>query len=191
MRGLLPYVLPFALPTLCCAPARAEVSEQLSYQHYAVAHRPGQSLLAAINGATTIRQNGEVFHGHTRWNVRWDYRWRFDTQGRCTITSVNTRLESVITLPRLSTADPQVERQFAAYLEPLRRHELGHVQVGRNAARRIDQAIQNLPTMSSCELLSATANQRGSALIEEAKREELQYDQETGHGRTQGAWLPR
>lgn len=41
MRGLLPYVLPFALPTLCCAPARAEVSEQLSYQHYAVAHRPG------------------------------------------------------------------------------------------------------------------------------------------------------
>ncbi len=191
MRGVLlawPACLMAALLPLS---AVAEVSEQLVYGYYTVEQPPGQSLRQSLNQATPIRHDGEVFHGHTNWRVQWRFRWHEDQGGRCRLVQNKTALTADITLPDLARADEPTRRVFGTYLGALKTHELGHYQIARSVARKVDEAILGLPAMSSCALLERTANQLGRDLIAQGNLADRQYDQTTGHGRTQGAWLPR
>lgn len=184
---LLPVCLFGAQPML----ARAELAEQLVYKYYKAEHAPGRSLRDSLNLATPIRHDGEVFHGHTNWHVQWRFRWQQDERGRCRLVQNRTELTADITLPELSKADEPTRRAFDAYLPPLKAHELGHFQIAQSVARKIDDGILALPAMNSCAQLERAANQLGRDLIEQGNLADKQYDQTTGHGRTQGAWLPR
>lgn len=171
--------------------ARAEVTEKLSYSTYTVEHKAGQSMLQVLNLASPIREGGQVFHGFTKWNVRWTLQWHFDARGECQITGHVTALTGVITLPELFSPDAQARQTFSTYIAALRQHEMGHYQIAQLAARRIDEGLQALPMMPSCEELSRKANQLGTRLVEQARQDGFDYDRQTEHGRTQGAWLPR
>lgn len=172
-------------------PAQADLNVALSYQYYGVGQPAGMPLLQALDRATPIRENGQVFHGHTQWNIQWNYRWHQQPDGRCQLTQNNTTLSAKVTLPELRQAEPAAKRAFAPYFEALRLHELGHVDLARIAARKIDAAILALPQMDSCTQLEQSANQQGLQLLEQARHSHREYDRTTGHGRTQGAWLPR
>ena len=171
-------------------PAIAEVYETLSYMTYVANHKPGTSLLQALNNASPIREDGEIFHGHATWHIEWQYKWRQEPNGPCFFTQNNTTLTSEVTLPEL-VSEYQANREVSNYLESLRRHELGHVEIARSAAKKIDEAINSLPPMDSCPLLEQTANQLGQQLLEQARQAGRNYDQTTQHGRTQGAYIIR
>lgn len=81
--------------------------------------------------------------------------------------------------------------RFRQYLAALRVHEEGHLAIGLEAAQAIDRAIAAMPEMPSCALLQGQANATAQRLLEAAKQKERDYDLRTGHGRSQGAWLPR
>ena len=55
----------------------------------------------------------------------------------------------------------------------------------------IDEEILSLPRMDSCDELTERANQLGRQLVEQTRQKQRNYDQETQHGRTQGARLQR
>ena len=80
---------------------RAGVSQQVEHRYYDVDQRPGESLLAALNGASPLRDGGRTFHAYTAWNVHWQFRWNAAPGGTCRIASVATRLAVAMTLPRL------------------------------------------------------------------------------------------
>jgi predicted secreted Zn-dependent protease len=167
----------------------AEVSDNLSYKFYEAQSEPGKSLLEILNGASPIRHNGEIFHGYTQTNIEWNYRWNEEPNGRCTITGNTTNLIAEITLPTLVSSIDHLRFEFSQYIEPLRRHELGHYKMAQDAAKKIDAAILSLPPMVSCKSLEQVANRRAQGILDQANEESRIYDEITRHGRTQGAWL--
>ena len=170
--------------------ATAEISESLRFKYYAAEHRPGSTLLAALNAGSPIRHEGKIFHAYTAWTVRWQFRWWEERDGRCRLTENHTRLAVEITLPKLSSTEAAARTAFDRYLVALRAHEMAHVRIARSAAERINRGILQLPAMASCKALEVAANNLGQRLLQEAAAEEKLMDQQTGHGSRQGAILP-
>lgn len=169
--------------------ACAELQENIRSTYYNAEHRAGTTLLATLNHYSPIRQNSQIFHAYTGWNIQWNFRWWEERDGRCRITSNQTRLQVEITLPRLVSSDPAVRSRFDRYLDALRAHEMEHVAIGRRYARRIDEGIRRLPQMTSCAALSRAANTLGEKLLQEAVAAEREMDRQTAHGARQGATL--
>ncbi|MET1078656.1 MAG: DUF922 domain-containing protein [Pseudomonas sp.] len=167
-------------------PAVAQVDEQLDYQYYSADADAHTSLGEAISAASSIRQDGKVFHGYTKWFVKWRYRWQ-QRSGRCQLTEVTTTLSGNITLPRLQGGTPRQRREFERYFEALRGHELGHYGYGQTAARQIDDELSALQPTSNCKILESTANALAQELLDQQVALEKRYDIDTRHGATQGA----
>lgn len=188
---MLRHLLFGSVLALSCAtlPAAAEVVEHLQQRSYPVSAAAEQRLYEAIDAASPIRQDGRVFHGYTRWDLNWRFATQARSDGRCRITSVFVELRITIDLPELREGSEAQRAAFAAYLPALREHEMGHAQNGRDAAAAIERRIFILPEMRSCIELNQQANQIGQQAVAEFQRRDVQYDQRTQHGKTQGAWL--
>lgn len=172
------------------APTRNGVSENLTYTYYAARNlNPSRSLKMTLNEASPIRENGEVFHGHTKWYVEWRFQWAEKPDGSCKISNVSTNVSASITLPRLDEAPSEQRQLFDNFLSALRLHELGHFNIGKGAATAVHVGILNLPEMLSCKELETAANELGNRILDEHRMQEIQYDESTSHGKTQGAWL--
>jgi predicted secreted Zn-dependent protease len=178
---------PAALLILLAGAARAEVTESLDYYDYTARPSRGQTLRQALDDASPIREDGELFHGHTKWHIRWAFKWWREADGRCRITSNRTTLDLEITLPELQGGSAAMQRRFASFRDALHEHELGHAQIARDTAEEIDREILGLPEMDSCDELEAEANRVGHAQMRESKRLQKQFDEDTEHGRSQGA----
>ena len=174
---------------LLAAECSAEVGESLDYTYYPVNAQRGQAVRAALQAVTPIRENGQVFYGYTKWNVRWNFRWNENPDRSCKITSVNTSVSGTITLPQLAGGDDGQRATFDRYVTALKEHEIGHFRIGKSAAQAIDAQIMSLPAASSCASLEKNANDGAYALLEMYKQNERKYDVDTEHGRTQGARL--
>jgi len=171
--------------------ARAEVTETVNYVTYPVRHETGTSLARAINAATPVIDGNKKYHGHTRWDIQWRYTYDKTSDLRtCKVKAISVTLKATITLPELSSKDDKVIAQFNHYLPALKKHELGHLQIAQETAKKIDKTLLAHPALPSCELLKTALNANGMALTEEAKTQDVQYDAQTRHGQTQGAYLP-
>jgi predicted secreted Zn-dependent protease len=170
-------------------PAVAEVVEQVSYVGYDVKAEGGKSLAAMLNDASPFRGDGRVLYAYTTWHIAWNYRYTQSPGSRCGIQSVRTVLTVTITLP--APTDPTIlsSVQFTKLIAALRMHEQGHYTIARNAASDVDRGIAALAQADSCPQLGTRANDFGTKVIDDAKQVELQYDRDTQHGKTQGAWL--
>lgn len=187
---LRPILRASVLATFCYAtPAPAELIEHLGYRNYPVAVSPGQSLRQAINAASPIHRDGQVFHGYTRWQVNWRFATQARSDGRCHLTRIQVDLNITIDQPELRKDDAARHPAFTSYLHALREHELGHARIGREAATSIERRIFILPEMADCGALEQRANELGHQTMTEFQRRDIEYDRQTGHGKTQGAWL--
>lgn len=178
-----------AAPCAAAPGAFAGVSERVEHLYYDVDQRPGDTLLAALNSASPVRVGGRTFHAYTAWNVRWHFRWNAAPGGMCRITSVATQLEVKMTLPRLRSVLAPAAAEFRRYYPALLLHEEGHRQLARDAAQEVDRTLETLPPMARCGDLEREANARGHEIVEAARQRELEYDQRTRQGCTQGACL--
>ena len=178
--------LAFALAAL---PARAGVSETLDYTDYAVQGDHRGSLGLVLDENSPIRHDGQTYHAYTSWLVVWHYTWRADGNGSCRIVQTDTDLHSTITLPRLDGGSPLMRERFERYLTALREHELGHHQIGLQAAQEVDRQLQGMPPMADCQRLETAANKLAARTVNRFKDEERTYDLITVHGRLQGARL--
>jgi predicted secreted Zn-dependent protease len=167
----------------------AEVQEKLVYGHYDAEASPGRSLAAILNDSSPYRPSGQVFHSNTSWNVDWKFQSMTLPDGRCKIVRVITQLSGEIDLPRLLGAERPLKEQFETYLAALRVHELGHYAIGKQAAIAVDGKLLALPVMSNCDALESAARDLGARVLGEYEAKGIQYDVDTGHGKTQGAWL--
>ena len=169
--------------------AFAEVIESLDYQYYDVDVAENQSLLFALNQASRIEQDGKISHGITKWEVRWNYRWSSDKDGMCKIISSTTNIRGTILLPRLTNSTEDQWNQFDSFFSALLKHEQGHYQIGKDAAKAIDEQILSLPPSSDCRALEKAVNGIANQTLDEYKKKDKEYDSNTMHGKTQGTWL--
>jgi predicted secreted Zn-dependent protease len=168
----------------------AEVKASLDYLYYTANANPGGSLTAILKRSTPVHADGVDYFAWTSWHVAWHYRWHFNADGACRITESTTELASTITLPRLVNGTTMQINVMNHFLAALRVHELGHFNIGREAADDIDQAILSLPQMANCEALGSEANGVAQRLLDGRRVAEKRYDAETAHGKSQGAVLP-
>ncbi|MFZ3002862.1 MAG: DUF922 domain-containing protein [Undibacterium umbellatum] len=174
-----------------CPLARAEILETVDYIKYPVRHEVGTSLARAINAATPVIDGHMKNHSHTRWDMQWRYTYDKTSDLRtCKVKAISVTLKATITLPELSSKDDKVIAQFNNYLPALKKHELGHLQIAQETAKKIDQRLLAQAALPSCDILKTVLNAQGMALTEEAKTLGVQYDAQTRHGQTQGAYLP-
>jgi predicted secreted Zn-dependent protease len=166
----------------------AEVRSSLDYLYYNADANLGGSLTAILKRSAPASMEGHL--GWTSWHVNWHYHWHFNADGACRITESTTELAATITLPSLVNGTTTQVTAMNSFLAALRVHELGHVNIGRQAADAIDQAILALPQMANCELLGSQANRAAQQILDQWRNAEKRYDAETGSGRSQGAVLP-
>ena len=169
--------------------ANADVIQHSTrYDYYAVHQKAGRSLLAALNEVTPISEDEKKFHGKAKWNVKWNIKWSFSPE-RCELTQVKVDVFSTILLPKIIADDVSVNDYFVTFLNSLRIHEIGHVRNGINAAYEIESVVQKIPPKQNCDALTAATQRVVSTVIKKYELLDIRYDKETGHGKTQGAWI--
>lgn len=182
-------ILVLFILTWVCSASIAEVVENLEYKFYRVPLEPGASLSKAIDAVTPFNDGGRKYHGFTKWKIAWNYRYDKQVNGSCKITTVSVKLNANITLPELISNDETANNHFKTYLSALKTHELGHLKIAQETAKKIEQSMLMQEALSDCHLLETALNARGNALISDANVQDKQYDAETKHGKTQGALL--
>ena len=184
-----------SLPLLAClglivAPGlRAEVHEALDYDHYEAHATPGRPVVLALNEASPFRPGDQVFHSATAWFLDWKVRPEPTADGRCRVGSVRVDLHGRMTLPRLVGGNKEQRQRFDSYLLRLREHELGHYEIGREAAHELERQFYDLRPAHSCSELQKEAREAGARLLPVYEAMGDTYDLQTQHGITQGAWL--
>jgi predicted secreted Zn-dependent protease len=175
---------------LGCAPLLARTPARIDQRTYPVDLANTTDLRGALSAASPIREGGRVYHGYTRWFVRWHSFWRVN-DGLCRMQRVSTEVDIEFTLPNATRQprDRALRQRYTDFLNALRTHEQGHADFALQAAQQIEQALMAVPPQPDCDQLSAAANARGHAIIEHTRANERAYDDRTGHGRTQGAFL--
>ena len=158
------------------------------YHYYQVKAESTKTLLAAINNASPVRHKGEVRHGYTETHVKWNYRWK-EANGICRIKHVSVDLTVTYTLPELTTTSAATRRTWNQWFAKLLMHERGHKTVAFKVAEEIETALYELPAMATCQQLSDLANSTAYALLDQAQPRHDQYDKDTNHGETEGAFL--
>lgn len=184
----------------CAAPAQdtgfgpvpTGMTVRLKDDYYDVRGATAAELRRAMREAGPT-SDGRRWDGNARWNVRW--RFRYGMQGGlCRMSDVTVEYTSTITMPRWNppaNASAMLRRQWLDYERALRAHEEGHRNIGAEAAREVLRLIGTV-TSPHCEYIAEEANGLGRRTVDAFRALQKQYDEETSHGRTQGAiWPPR
>ena len=171
---------------LSVSSAHAEITDTLDYEYYDVAANPKQRLVSLLNNASPIREDGKIFHGYTKWNIRWKFSYRKNKSSECKLETTTVTLDTKITLPRLVGDSPEQQMQMARYLIVLRKHEMGHYQIAQEAAA-VEQKLASLSSRADCPELGKAANEVAKETVNIYNEKDRAYDLETDHGKSQGA----
>lgn len=172
------------------SPVKHGVTEKLTFSYYeAMYSSSGQSIYSMLQNVSPIRQDGKIYLGYTSTSIEWVFNRFEHRDGRCRLTDVEVKYSATITLPKLRGAGEVDMSKFESFLTALRRHEMGHYDIGREIAEKIDKGVSGLPEMPSCKQLDLSVNDLGNRILEDSKNMGSDYDRVTDYGRSQGAWL--
>ena len=128
----------------------------------------------------------------TEWRVTWQFGVR-PTAGGCRCSSFGTQTTITITLPRWiapTNAPDTVKQVWQKYAAALGHHEAGHAAIALAAAADIRKRVREAGEGSDCAGLKKRINDLGRQVIEEHRKRDKDYDEQTQHGATEGASLP-
>ena len=166
--------------------AETNVVEDILF--YEVAPTSKRDLLKTLNSASPIRENGDVFHANTKYQINWRLWWK-SNNNQCSLTKVETTLTLKYTMPQLKSSKPDVNVVWSNWYPNLEIHEKGHGKLAKDAAYKIDKNLRAISPQANCNLLEKAANKLAHQLMDKLKRASKQYDIKTNHGETQNAWL--
>jgi predicted secreted Zn-dependent protease len=127
---------------------------------------------------------GRRFDGLTTWGLRWGFGYD-QTSSSCRVRDATIELEAVITLPALEDESVLPESQLVqwqAYVEKLRQHEDGHVNIYRAGAQELSNEVLALGEMPDCGQLGSALSALKEAKLSRVAQADRNYDLETGHG---------
>ncbi|WP_429380290.1 DUF922 domain-containing protein [Pseudomonas laurylsulfatiphila] len=170
-------------------PAKPNVTFQISY--YPVS---GHSIAEIRNsiGQNTPSKEGDVFYAGV---TIWDLNSSFDMVGSpsgCTLTNSQVYLNTTIHLPQLadqSLVSDGVRSEWTRFSNALKTHEMMHAKNAYRAASTLLSKINNLSTSVQCDRARIIIQEGTDALIKRITEFDRDLDNETEHGRTQGAYL--
>lgn len=166
----------------------AEVVPRIEYDYYEVSPERGRTLSMSLFNATPVFHEGKTFAGLTKS----DFGYRYDTfqpvDDVCQLQNIEVTANCLITLPRLTNADPQLSSAFAKYLESLKAHELEHCRITTYFANEFEQYLLKAGE-DKCQAQRSAIEAEYGKVIDELNREQQLYDRRTVHGKYEGADL--
>ncbi|WP_412070155.1 DUF922 domain-containing protein [Rubrivirga sp. IMCC43871] len=171
------------------APPRT-IRPRVSTRTYAVTGTTEREVLRSLLDAGP-RDGDDIFFGLTQTEL--DVRYEPTAiSGGCVIRDTEVDLDIVITLPEwLPATDLALDLQsdWRRFRRALEAHEDRHRAIAVEGAERAFDAVAEL-YRPSCEEADSEARRRLEVLGVEIKAEHRRFDQETGHGKTDGAVWP-
>ncbi|MEM1118336.1 MAG: DUF922 domain-containing protein [Bacteroidota bacterium] len=134
---------------------------------------------------------GEQFFGMTQADMRLEYRTA-ETNTECFLVDVEVRLGVETTLPawdRPRGVDGALRSDWHRFLSALTRHEARHKEIVEEGAAKVYRAVASL-RRPTCAEVEAEARRRLDRIEIEMEAAHRLYDEQTGHGRTEGAAWP-
>jgi predicted secreted Zn-dependent protease len=134
--------------------------------------------------AKEIQSKGpDGYAGYTNWYIRWG--WPGFDHEECDLTKAWITAKVSLTMPSWvppADAPEDLIRNWNRFNQALNVHEQGHVNNVVKALPLLQSAIQN----SDCITADSAANQ----VLDKLRGWDVQFDDKTDHGRTQGAVFP-
>ena len=166
----------------------AEIKIVESYRFYKVATKSKSNILEDLNNASPIREEGNVFHGYTRYDIKWKFWWK-SNNNKCEVTKVETNLKLKYTMPSLISSNSEIKVIWSNWYPNLEIHEKGHGDLAKDTAYKIDKKLTALGSKANCDLLKNEGNKIAYRLMANLKEANKIYDRKTNHGETQKAWI--
>jgi predicted secreted Zn-dependent protease len=168
------------------------VSIRVDHDPYRVRGTTHDAIRRSLDRRSTYEDaQGQTWDGGTTWHFRW--RWETAEDGGCQIVRPALTGDITVTVPALVVprrTDAGAVDRFAAYLDALWQHEVGHVDRAARAARAGVDSRARLPPATTCAEAQAAAKSTGAAAMKALDAEQRAYDRATDHGATQGATFP-
>jgi predicted secreted Zn-dependent protease len=143
-----------------------------------------------IRGSTETELAKEIqtkgpdgYAGYTNWYIRWG--WPGFGHEECDLSKAWITTKVSVTLPEWDppTGVPaDLIKNWTEFNTALYKHEMGHVGNINNALPLIQQAIQGADCI--------TADSAADQVLDKLRGWDVEYDDKTDHGRTQGAVFP-
>lgn len=176
--------------TFFCGLVQAEPQIAVQEQYYEVR---GATLDAVWKDIRHKAPGGGGVHpGFTNRSVVWSY----EVQGagdQCAPTQLKVTAAIVRYLPRWidgPSADSETGKEWTRFVKALGVHEDGHVKIGLKVARSVEIAMRQAAAKNQdCSRMKAALEAAAQKVVTEGRLLDAQYDQETQHGKSQGAVL--
>lgn len=179
-------VISFLISVVLSSVAFSEPLVSEEYEYYYVNPNTRADILTSLKENSPIHENGKIMYGSSNSDVKWNLKWKHNSQ-ICWITSVNTKVNTTYTLPKLIEGGSGIDDFWANWYPNLLTHERGHHKLAIDAAEEIERTIRKMPSFSTCDLLEKNANNIVLESINKLRRLQKDYDKRTNHGETQGA----
>jgi len=176
--------------TLLVAGVGAAVDIEETLEHYDISGSKAGQLKRAMKRLGP-REGGGRYVAYTEWILTWTYTFD-ERETECRFDSFDVRAAITMTLPRWDPGDDapvELVERWERFIEALERHENGHARIALEAAASIDAAVSALGPRASCDELEREADATARDKVERYRHRERRYDEETNHGRAQGARL--
>ena len=172
------------------APERPPIQVNRTHATYAVTGETVEDVLRSLLERGP-REGDDIFFGltETALDVRYDPN---EISGGCIIEDTEVDLTLVVTLPEWMPepgTDPALLRDWGRFRRALAAHEERHQAIALGGAEAAYRAVAGL-YRDSCEEAVAEARGRLEGLGVEVSAAHRRYDDDTGHGRREGAAWP-
>ncbi len=168
------------------AVAQSPASIFITTNYYIFGGTNHAQMRAAMAAARPWKQT-MAYDALTQWDIQSNYRyWRDNSEFKLCAIDVRTKVD--MTLPLWIPGKPVSRALLARWqrrLVGLTVHEQGHLQLALAAGAAVRRRLEELAGFPSAQALVAAAQRAQNDTIDEFRRQELKYDQETEHGRTQ------
>jgi predicted secreted Zn-dependent protease len=156
----------------------------------------GDSAAALVEAMATrgLRDEaGDAAWALTTWDVVWNYQYVARQGGGCGLGDIRVSVRIEVLMPSWSapaTADGSLVDRWRRFIAAVSVHERGHVQNALDRAGEVATTLPLLDPAATCDALERVADADGAAIIDRGRAWDRDYDDETGHGATQGAVFP-
>ncbi|MBK8458764.1 MAG: DUF922 domain-containing protein [Phyllobacteriaceae bacterium] len=101
----------------------------------------------------------------------------------CRIADATVNVKAKIILPRWTArkqADGDTRLVWDTLSSDIKRHEESHALIAKNAARALEQALEDLPRQKTCEALGASMNATAERVLAAHDRDQERFDRIEG-----------
>lgn len=186
---LLFCVLPFAIAASQekTKPAVDDVPRTIRTDRYLV---QGETL--AELSASMKAHRPHAHNAFTEWYIDWNYSFDISAD-KWKLRDFDLRVQVRYTMPQWSPpdgVDPEVVAEWERFLKAVVFHEQGHAEIGLRCASEIREVIGFTTWQGKDRAeVKAKIDAKCQSILKRFRASEVAYDEDTDHGRTQGARL--